>query len=95
MKRLTVSATVLIKNRRVVCKGKRKRVRIVENEDPLYLRVFYFSDGSPPHGQENQSYSRPYSRLGYGELMFMMKGELGRFGLKYSLFLFLKVKANI
>jgi hypothetical protein len=92
MKRLTVSATGLIKNRRVVCKGKRKRVRIVENEDPLYLRVFYFSDGSPPHGQENQSYSRPYSRLGYGEFVHDDGEEsFGRFGLKYSLFLFLKV----
>ncbi len=65
------------------------QARSVENEDPLVdLRAFYFSEGSPPHCQENRN-NRVHFRLEYGQIVHDDGEEsFGLFKLKFSLFSF-------
>ena len=58
------------------------------------MRAFNFKKAVPPHGQERNK-SSPYSRLGYGELMFMMMEKSGPFLAEILSILVLKVKANV
>ncbi len=129
----TVSGTVLINNRRIVCKGERKRVVLVKgskwdvtNTMKAQLNVvshemcseFYHRQCTRPESREWRSPRRHESFLfsegsplilkrikvnrvhipdwDDGEFVHADEEEsFGLFGLKFSLFLFLKVKANV